>query len=299
MLCICGIAVGKNQNSYNNMTFIRGDLFAEIADFCYTDMNNEGDCEKFPNTFSQEAIEAFNGIPLIYTCTCNVDTILQLLAPIKKKTILVTHSTDWKITEERYNKLPPNVIRWFSPNVAFKGERLQSVPLGLETLQRFEFHHIRKIEKMQAKCQEEKTCRNLLFICHSSHQANIADREEAYKVLANQPFVTAVYHPNIFAFDDYIDNIYKHKFMICPEGSGIDCHRTWECLYLDTIPVMKRSVNSSYYEDLPICFVESWGQISKEFLDKEYDRIINTTWNMDKIDFEYWKNVIQKLKSNE
>ena len=25
------------------MKFIRGDLFAEIADFCYTDMNNDED----------------------------------------------------------------------------------------------------------------------------------------------------------------------------------------------------------------------------------------------------------------
>jgi hypothetical protein len=278
------------------MTYIRGDLFAELADFCYTDSKNDGDCEKFPNTFSQEAVEKFNGIPLIYTCTCNVDAILNLLAPIKKKTLLVTHSTDWKITEERYNKLPPNVIRWFSPNVAFRGERLQSVPLGLETLQRFSFHHIHKIEKMQVKSQQEKIFKNWLFLCHSSHQANIADRENAYKVLANKSFVTTVYRPNIFAFDDYIDNIYSHPFMISPEGSGIDCHRTWECLYLDTIPILKRCVNTSYYEDLPICFVEDWTQVTEEFLKNEYTRISNSEWNLDKIDFEYWKRIIQNLK---
>ena len=278
------------------MTYIRGDLFAEIADFCYTDPKNEGDNEQFPNTFCQEAVESFNGIPLIYTCTCNVDTILNLLAPIKKKTLLVTHSTDWKITEERYNKLPPNVIRWFSPNIAFKGERLQSVPLGLETLQRFDFHHIYKIEKMKAKIKEEKIAKNWLFLCHSSHQANITDREEAYKVLAHQPFVTAIYRPNIFAFDDYINNIYSHPFMISPEGSGIDCHRTWECLYMDTFPVMKRNINMSYYEDLPICFVEKWSDVTEKFLSEEYDRIINSEWNLKKIDFDYWKQVITDLK---
>jgi len=279
------------------MTYIRGDLFAEIADFCYTDPTNGNDNEQFPNTFSRKAVEAFDGIPLIYTCTCNCEAILQLIIPIKKKTLLVTHSTDWKITEERYNKLPCNVIRWFSPNVAFNGERLQSVPLGLETLQRFTFHHIHKIEKMQAKVQEDKTYKNMVFMCHSSHQANIADREEAYKILGNRSFVTSIYHPNIFAFDNYIDNIYRHKFVICPEGSGIDCHRTWECLYLDSIPIMKRNINTSYYEDLPICFIESWEQVTEKFLSNEYERIINSEWNLNKIDFEYWKQHIQQLKN--
>lgn len=276
------------------MTFVRGDLFQELADFTYTDFTCEWDLEKFPSTFSKEAVEAFNGIPIIFTLTGNIHAILPLLASINKQVVLSTHITDWSIGESMYAKLPPNVIRWFAPNVSFNGDRLESVPIGIETLKRYhQFHHIHKIEKMQAKCQEEKTLRNLLYICHSSHQANVEDREEAYTVLANKPFVTAVHHPNIFDFDNYIDNIYRHKFVICPEGSGLDCHRNWECIYLDTIPVMKRNINTTFYEDLPICFVESWSQVTEEFLNKEYDRIINSEWNLDKAYFEYWKDRIK------
>lgn len=277
------------------MTYIRGDLFAEIADFCYTDMNEEGDYEKVPHTFSQENIEAFNGIPLVYTSGANIPKVLPLLA-LKKPLIFVAHSSEKGITTELYAQMPPNIIRWFSPNIQARGDRIESIPLGIETLQRYEFHHIRKEEKMLQKLQEEKTLKNLLFMCHSSHQANIKDREEAYGVLGGKPYVTSIYHPNIFDFDNYIDNIYRHKFVICPEGSGLDCHRNWECIYLDTIPVMKRNINTTFYEDLPICFVESWSQVTEEFLNKEYDRIINTAWNLDKTYFEYWKDRIQQLK---
>ena len=277
------------------MTYIRGDLFQELADFTYTDLTCEWDLEKFPNTFSKQAVETFDGIPIVFTLTGNIHTILPMLASINKQMILSTHITDWAIVESMYAKLPPNVIRWFVPNVNYKGDRLESVPIGIETLKRYDqFHHIHKIEKMQAKCQEEKTLRNLLYICHSSHQANIQDREEAYTVLDGKPFVTAVHHPNIFDFDNYIDNIYSHKFMICPEGSGLDCHRNWECIYLDTIPVMKRNINTTFYDDLPICFVESWSQVTEEFLNKEYDRIINSAWNLDKAYFEFWRD---RLKS--
>jgi len=280
------------------MKFIRGDLFAEIADFCYTDMNNDEDYLKIPHTFSSEAIEAFTGIPLIYTAGTNISKVLPLLATLKKKIIFISHNSDKSITPDLYAQITPNIIRWFSPNIQVIGERIESVPLGIENLQRFEFHHIRKEEKMLQKIQEEKTLRNLVFMCHSTHQANIEDRLEAYKVLANKPYVTSIYRPNIFDFDNYIDNIYHHKFVICPEGNGIDCHRNWESLYMDTIPIMKRNINTTYYEDLPICFIENWNQVTEEFLNKEYDRIINTEWNLDKAYFEYWRDRIKSYSQN-
>ena len=31
-------------------------------------------------------------------------------------------------------------------------------------------------------------------------------------------------------------------------------------------------------------------KITEDFLNKEYDRITNTKWNMDKLNIEYWKN---------
>ena len=40
----------------------------------------------------------------------------------------------------------------------------------------------------------------------------------------------------------YYLNLKKSKFCICPEGNGPDCHRLWESLYLDVIPICKRSI---------------------------------------------------------
>ena len=37
-------------------------------------------------------------------------------------------------------------------------------------------------------------------------------------------------------------NLFQNfTFIYSPEGTGIDCHRTWEALYLNTIPIMKRN----------------------------------------------------------
>ena len=61
---------------------------------------------------------------------------------------------------------------------------------------------------------------------------------------------------------------------------------------MDTIPIEKRNINNSFYTDLPICFVDDWSEITESFLNKEYDRISTTKYDMSKIDFNYWKQRI-------
>jgi hypothetical protein len=83
--------------------------------------------------------------------------------------------------------------------------------------------------------------------------------------------------------------VYNHKFVISPEGNGIDTVRTWECLYMGTIPIEKRNINNQFFTDLPICFVNTWEEITEDFLNQEYERIKNATWKMQMLTFEYWK----------
>jgi hypothetical protein len=63
---------------------------------------------------------------------------------------------------------------------------------------------------------------------------------------------------------------------------------------MGTIPIEKRNINNQFYTDLPICFVDSWDQVTEDFLLAEYERIKAATWNMDKLKFSYWSNKIKK-----
>ena len=136
---------------------------------------------------------------------------------------------------------------------------------------------------------------NLVYLNHNV-STNPDKRIKPYKLLESKVWVTAAYGRNPYKFDDYIQNIYNHKFSISPEGNGIDTVRTWECLYMGTIPIEKRNINNQFYTDLPICFVDSWEQVTEDFLQAEYERIKAATWNMDKLKFSYWAN---KIKNNE
>ena len=66
-------------------------------------------------------------------------------------------------------------------------------------------------------------------------------------------------------------------------------------MYINTIPIQKRYIDNSYYADLPICFVDDWSELeNEEFLRNEYIRIkSSSSWNLEKLNFNYWKNLIE------
>ena len=58
-----------------------------------------------------------------------------------------------------------------------------------------------------------------------------------------------------------------HKFIVCPRGNAIDCHRNWEVLYMRRVPVMKRDAYlEELYKDYPVLFVDNYSDITEDLL---------------------------------
>lgn len=255
------------------INFIRGEFFQQIAD----------------------------GNKIFYSHTHDAPKFLE--NPPKEKFILITHNSDGKITKNSIrfdagssgdvdiNKcvIPENLIMWFGQNVDVVHEKIQSIPIGLENGAWFQ--HIQKENKINSYLSKEKKIKNLLYVCHNIN-TNPKERAEPYKIFINKNWVTIEHGLNGQNFDRYLENIHSHKFVLCPEGNGIDTHRTWETLYVGSIPIEKRNLNNRFYQDLPICFIDNWSDISESFLESEYYRIKNSTWNLEKLDFNFWKNKI-------
>jgi hypothetical protein len=227
----------------------------------------------------------------IYYCeTHNIHTFFKGIN-FTHDFILITHNSDDKVDNVR--NLPTNLKHWFAQNVCINHPKIESIPIGLENTQWFP--EIGKIDKMKTKINEERNFKNLLYINHNIN-TNYNERYKPYQLFRNKSFVTCVEGKNGEGFESYLDNIYNHKFVLCPEGNGTDTHRTWECLYMGTIPIEKRNINNSFYTDLPICFVNDWEEITESFLNTEYERIKNTKFNLEKLDFDYWrKRIINSL----
>lgn len=63
---------------------------------------------------------------------------------------------------------------------------------------------------------------------------------------------------------------------------------------MGSIPIVKYENTHSEFTDLPILFISDWKEVTKELLDKKYDEIINSEWNLEKLKISFWKNFIKK-----
>ena len=220
--------------------------------------------------------EKFMSLPgIVYRDTHNITNLPE------GKFVLVTHNSDVNVTT------PPseNVIKWFAQNVNIVHPKIVSIPIGLENNKWYPY----KKKKMASLLRHPKRVKNLAYMNFNLRGGRI----NLYNKF-NKSWVTRKKGKNGQDFDDYIFNVYNHKFVFCPEGNGIDTHRTWETLYMGSIPIEKRNINNQFYTDLPICFVDRWEDVTRKFLDREYDRITSSEWNMDKLKFSYWRDKIIK-----
>jgi hypothetical protein len=241
--------------------------------------------------------EYFRGLENIkcnvfYKDTHDVNSFLK--NPPKSKFILISHNSDGAVTrnpkkyDADFNLTPTNLKHWFAQNVEVDDPRITSLPIGLEN---FMWFKDRKIKSMKNILTTKKNINNLLYVCHNINTYP-KERKEPYELFKNKSWATVVNGRNGNGFDDYIKKIHNHKFVLCPRGNGVDTVRLWECLYMNTIPIVMNNFNVKYFKDLPILIVDDWKEITEKRLNDTYTLYNNKQWNKEKLNFSFWKNKI-------
>lgn len=233
---------------------------------------------------------------IVYCHTHDVNELFRRRTR-EQPAVLISHNSDGKVMlngsqfpNADASNIPEWVRHWYAQNVNVSDSRITSLPIGLENS--YIPNSDTKIAIIDQKNREDKKIRNLVYMNHEV-STNRGEREAPYRLLGHKPFVTQHQGRNGLDFARYADNIYNHHFVICPEGNGTDTHRTWETLYLNSIPIEKRNINNQFYTDLPICYVSSWEEVTENFLNSELKRIISLPTDRKKLLFSYWETRIQ------
>jgi hypothetical protein len=88
---------------------------------------------------------------------------------------------------------------------------------------------------------------------------------------------------------EYFKSLPKYKFVISPEGNGIDCHRHYEALMAGCIPIVEDSfLIRCKYGDVPFLFTTDYSEITPEYLAKKYEEMIDKVWDFRKLFLSYW-----------
>ena len=267
------------------MQYITGSKFIDIADSVFAPKQRAmDDYNGLVNTFDVSKLKEEN---ILYTHTMYVKELFDVIKPLSNRFVIITHNSDINVDDSFI--LPDNVIKWYSQNVNVENKRIESIPIGLEN-DRW-FPGLRKKEKMDIMSTKPKGCRNWLYMNHNI-STNPKARQGVYDLLKDEKWCTAENGKNGHDFNRYLENIYNHKYVICPQGNGMDTHRFWECLYMDTVPIVKKDINNWFYQDLRVLYVNYWEEVTEELLTDMWDIYKDGEWNRKKLTFDYWKNKI-------
>lgn len=165
---------------------------------------------------------------------------------------LVTHNSDFLSGGVERILSHPHLVQWRGCNMIPHPKTL-GIPLGLENVdmwKRTNKEHLRK-------CATIPKTRLMYFNFNNSSNPTV--RTECEKQLLAQGFRKN--EPK--KWDKYIQELAQYKYCASPEGNGVDCHRTWECLALGVIPiVIKNPIVYTWFQDLPILWVDSYENLN-------------------------------------
>jgi len=210
------------------------------------------------------------------------DFYYKIVTSLNDRFVLITHYGDMEAGLHDKILNHPLLIKWYGQNMRVISDKTLSIPLGLEN----KYWKRTNIHTIKQHSSNSKS--NLLYLNFSLHTN--PNRSKTMNILLQKGFNKN----EKLDWNEYIEELSKHKFCISPKGNGVDCHRTWECLYLGVIPIVEKSTHMSNFHDLPILFVHSYDVISIEYLNQIYKDFQNKTFNMDKLSLDYWNKKIKE-----
>jgi hypothetical protein len=91
-------------------------------------------------------------------------------------------------------------------------------------------------------------------------------------------------HNNRYNMEAYFSVLPQYKFVISPEGNGIDCHRHYEALMAGCIPVVEDHPGiREKYAGCPVLYTTDYSECTPEYLNAKYEEMIDKEYDFSKL----------------
>ena len=213
---------------------IDGDFFQSVAHVTYSDNmelhHNYGNHPDISNV-------------IMYAKTEDQDEALQFIRGWpRRKFVLITHNSDK--CSETLRVLPRNIVKWYACNMTSTQpyptlEKMEPIPIGFENTR----WHIKKrdiLKRVKKEFDQDPVKRSLTPFACFNPKTHPQERENLQHLINNGHIDANTENcVNGVNYEEYIRNLFTHRFCLCPRGNGIDTHRVWEALYCGCIPIIK------------------------------------------------------------
>ena len=192
------------------------------------------------------------------------------------KFIIFTNLEDTPIDEDIFDCIPDNVLCIYAVNAIENGGKVIPSPYGVQRRMSPSDNRIEQLGNAM-KVDVDPSRFTLLYVNHndSSHQ----DRVGLKNIFRDQSWSNV--DEKRVDYYNFLLNLANHKFILCPRGNAIDCHRNWEVLYMRRVPVMKRyEYLEILFKDYPVLWVNDYSEVTNDLL-KENDHLYEEAQEMD------------------
>ena len=178
------------------------------------------------------------------------------------KFIIFTNLEDTPIDDFIIDKIPSNVVCISAINAITHGDKIIPAPYGVQRRMTPDDDRMEQLtEWMKYDSIDNPT--TLLYVSHND--ANGSERAGIKSLFYDKDW--AEVNEQRVPYHKFLSNLSNSKFMICPIGNAIDCHRNWEVLYMRRVPVMRRHPYLvELYKDYPVLFVDKYSDVTEELL---------------------------------
>ncbi len=136
-----------------------------------------------------------------------------------------------------------------------------------------------------------------LVLCAISHGTDTRRRPTGI----NRSAIIQTLHQNgipnaLVSHDSYFTSLPFYKFVVSPEGNGIDCHRHYEALLAGCIPIMERHPGiEEKYKGCPILWTIDYSEITPQYLEQAWNDMIDRTYDFSRLFLSFYDNETQSL----
>ncbi|KAJ3348398.1 hypothetical protein HDU83_001350 [Entophlyctis luteolus] len=141
-----------------------------------------------------------------------------------------------------------------------------------------------------------KKDRYVLLSFRISNNAKI--RQPIYDMFCNSEkpiskVMNCLYDETINQTMFYSEYFANSRFVISPHGMGLDCYRTYEAIFMNTIPVVITSTLDSLYTGLPVLILKDWNELTIELMEKVEADFSTMNWDFRPLYVDYWYHKVR------
>lgn len=180
--------------------------------------------------------------------------------------------------------LSPVALGFFINNNVYEHSLIHNMPIGIRDCEKVVPNH--KGFSHDYLYNEGLKIVNKEHLCLLCFSYTHSERFQCYNELSKKDFVvnlnanTYEKQPSIHCgiVPVWINYEITHKsyYTLSPRGHGEDCHRFYEAIFLDSIPIVKKT-NTSFdklYTIFPCLVINDWNEVTEELLLSNKDKLM-------------------------